>query len=276
MRQQLMDLLAMDDEQCLIQMQSEGEAVFTYMLENAGTPDSELRDDIIYRLLVKLLSGNHLTIAQMKRATEDLISEDYLFASIGEKDTDSVFVRSFSALWLTGLFWVDKEQPFMESEFRNSAMEKCSRYLYEEKDTRGYVDIKGWAHAIAHGADLSMMIATHPSVEKRLIPIILGGITSCFYKDGVYVDDEDERLASIITALVADDYPEEVLLEWVEQIFDRLDREVLDLGQSRSFLQTRTNILQFMKTLYFALATSPSSHKLRSGLSYFIQKWQRT
>ena len=275
MRKQLINLLAMNDEQCRIYMENDGESIFTYMLENVGTTDSELRDEIIYRLLVKLLSGNHLTTAQMERATEELISDRYLFNSIGEKDTDTVFIRSFAALWLTGIFWVDKEQPFMNSELRSLAIEKCVHYLYKENDVRGYT-ANGWAHAIAHGADLYRMIATHPSVEQRLIPVILGGLSTCFFKGGVYVDDEDERLVTIVTALVENDYPEEVLLEWVEQIFDRLDREVAEFGQSPSFLHSRTNILQFMKTLYFALKKSHSAHQLRSAVSYFIQKWQRT
>lgn len=275
MRQQLMDMLAMDDEEIQLHMQHSGEAVFTYMLENVGTPDSELRDEIIYRLLVKLLSGNHVTTAQMKHATEELIGDRYLFVSIGERDTNSVFTRSFSALWLTGLLWVDKEQPYLEPELRDFAMERCANYLYKENDTRGFTE-NGWAHAIAHGADLYMMIASHPSVEKRLIPLILGSVSSCFYKGSVYKDDEDERLVAIISVLVAEGYPEDVLLEWVEQIFDRMDREVQLHGQSHSFLHARTNILQFMKTLYFALTKSQSAPKLRSGVSYFIQKWQRT
>ena len=132
----------------------------------------------------------------MTHAVQELISDRYLFASIGEKDTDDVFIRSFSTLWLTGLFWLDQEHPFMDLELRNQAMEKSATYLLLEQDTRGFVEGNGWAHSIAHGADLAKAIASHPLVEKRLIPIILEGVTSCFWKGCVYTDDEDERLVA--------------------------------------------------------------------------------
>ena len=41
-------------------MELHGEELFDYMLANLGSPDGELRDELIYRLLVKLLSGQAL------------------------------------------------------------------------------------------------------------------------------------------------------------------------------------------------------------------------
>lgn len=274
MKQQMKMVLEMDGMQCQNYMKMHGEELFEYMLSNLGSSDGELRDELIYRLLVKLLTGQHLEKNQLTSALKELITDRYLFASIGEQESDDVFIRSFSTLWLTGLFWLDQEHPFMDPELRSKAMEKSATYLLQEQDTRGFVEGKGWAHSIAHGADLAAVIASHSLVEKRLIPVILEGVASCFWKDGVYVDDEDERLVAIILSLEKSDYPEDILIEWLEQVFDKLDRKVLENGFFQSFYQARTNILQFMKTLYFALKKTKRYPKLQSTASFFILKWQ--
>lgn len=261
----------MDEIECRNYMEENSEEIFTFMLTNLGSIDCELRDDLIYKLLVKLLSGHHLTKQQLTHAVHEAMSERYLFASIGESGTDSVFTRSFSSLWLSGLFWLDAEQSYMDPDLRKSAMEKSATYLLKEQDIRGFVEDKGWAHSIAHGADLAMMIASHPHTEKRLIPIILEGVASCFWKGGVYINDEDERLVAILITLVNNDYPEEVIIEWVEQVFDRLNRAIPQNAYSHSYFHARTNILQFMKTLYFALKKNNLSPRLRSDVSFFIQ-----
>lgn len=274
MKQQMKMVLEMDDIQCQNYIESHGEELFESMLVNLGTPDGELRDELIYRTFCKLLTGQHLETNQLINACKELITDQYLFASIGQKGSDEVFIRSFSALWLTGLFWSDQEHPFLDPELRSKALKKSASYLSQELDTRGFVEGKGWAHSIAHGADLAAMISSHPSVEKRLIPVILEGVASCFWKGGVYVDDEDERLVAIILSLEKIDYPEDILIEWTEQVFDKLDREVLHTGYSQTFYHARTNTLQFMKTLYFALKKSKRYPKLQSIASFFIQKWQ--
>ncbi|MCM3637487.1 DUF2785 domain-containing protein [Sporosarcina luteola] len=235
MKQQMKMVLEMDDMQCQNYMKLHGNELFSYMLSNLGSPDSVLRDELIYRLFVKLISEQQLETIQLTHALKELITDRYLFASIDEKGSDDVFIRSFSTLWLTGLFWLDQEHPFMDSELRSKALEKSATYLLQERDTRGFVEGKGWAHSIAHGADLAAMIASHSLVEKRLIPIILEGVASCFWKGGVYVDDEDERLVAIIMSLAKSDYPEEILIEWMEQVFDKLDRKTPKKGYFQSF-----------------------------------------
>lgn len=274
MKQQMKMVLEMNEEQCRTYMKLHGEALFSNMLANLGSPDGELRDELIYRLFIKMVTEQHLDTNQLNHALNELITDRFLFASIGEQGTDDVFIRSFSTLWLTGLFWLDRDHPYMNNELRSEAMEKIATYLLREKDTRGYVEGKGWAHSIAHGADLAAVIAGHPLAEKRLIPIILEGVTACFWKGGVYADDEDERLVAIILSLVNRDYPEDIVVEWIEQVFDKLDRKIPQEGYAQSFFHARTNILQFMKTLYFALKKSKRYPKLQSTASFFIQKWQ--
>lgn len=275
MKLQIKEVLEMEDKQCSSYLQKHGEELLAYMLKNIGSTDGELRDELIYRLFVKLISGDFLEKELLIKAVGEMVSDRYLFASIGEIDSDTVFTRSFSSLWLTALLWKDKEQPFLEDDLRKYAFEKSAMYLVKERDIRGFVDGKGWAHSIAHGADLAAMAVNHSSLEPKLIPVILEGVSSCFWKGGVYTDDEDERLVTVVLSLVKQDYPEEILVEWLEQIFDRLDRAASRMDGSPAFYHARTNIMQFMKTLYFALMKANQAPRLRSDVSYFIQKWQR-
>ncbi len=264
----------MNEKQCASYMEMNGEKVFSFLMNNIGALDSELRDDMVYRLFVKLIMGNHFTREQLIEAITANAGDQYLFASIGEEGTDSVFLRSFSALWLAGLFYADRQQPFLNAELTEPLMERCITYLAKEKDVRGYVDQKGWAHSVAHGADMMESIVLHPQCPKRFVPTILNSIESCFYKGTVYSDDEDERLVAILMAIMKQQYPEEVLMEWVEQIFERLDRRYNGKGYDKDYFNARTNILQFMKTYYFALKKQLIGHQLQNTLSYFIQKKQ--
>ncbi|WP_339250423.1 DUF2785 domain-containing protein [Sporosarcina sp. FSL W8-0480] len=264
----------MEDGQCIAYMDEYGENLFSFMLENLGSTDGELRDELIYRLFVKLISIDVLKNDLLEKTAVELVSDHYLYASIGEMNTDTVFTRSFASLWLTALLWKDQQQQFLNPDLRKQTFERSSLYLSKEMDTRGFVNGKGWAHSIAHGADLATMLVKHPLLERKVIPTILDGVASCFWKGGVYTDDEDERLVTIILSLVKQDYPEEVLIEWFEQLFDRLDAAASRMDRSLSFYHARTNILQFTKTLYFALMKVNNGHKLRSAISYFIQEWQ--
>lgn len=90
----------------------------------------------------------------------------------------------------------------------------------------------------------------------RFAPILLQGIKNSLWKDSVYVDDEDERLVTIIEKLMAKGYPEEILIEWVEQVFDKLQFYLMEVGYTPQYFAARTNTLHFMKTLYFTLKFS--------------------
>lgn len=274
MKQQLLDLVKMEKAELQNYMERHGDTLFPYMLTHLGTIDSELRDQLIYQAFCKLITYDLLREEQLAQAFRLIISDEYLMRGIEDGESYDVFTRSFSTLWLTGLFWIDKQKPFLEQTMRNDAFKRCATYLLKEHDTRGFVEDKGWAHSIAHGADLAAMIVDHPDIEKKLIPVVLEGITSCFWKGRVYVDDEDERLVAVLMTLVTAEYEEEVLIEWVEQVFDRLEQKTRVDGYDRSFYHARTNSLQFMKTFYFALKKSHRTPNLRNTVAFFVERWQ--
>ena len=256
-------------------MNEHAEQLIKEMLQYIGFPEDELRDKLNYRLFIELLSGQLFSQAQMAELAHILKGDDYLFHAIGERDTDTVFTRSFSALWLSSLLNVDSQLHFLSEEEAVNIMDVSSRYLSNEKDVRGFVGEKGWAHAIAHGADLSTAIIAHPSFNVRFAPVILQGIKDSFWKGTVFVDDEEERLVTIFEKLIRIDFPEEVLIEWIEQVFDKLQFYLMEVGYTPQYFAARTNTLHFMKTLYFTLKFSQKSPEIMGIVSIFIAKWMK-
>jgi len=250
-----------------------GDELLDQMLKHIGVPENELRDHLNYQLFSLLLSENRLSNKQLSNMTFTLINQDFLFNAIGEKDTDRIFIRSSSALWLAHLITVDHTQPFLTEDERLNVFQTCITYLSKEKDVRGYVDEKGWAYAISNGVKLNNAIIHHPSFQLRFAPIILQGIKDSFWKGTVFIDDEDEHLVQTFYQLILKDIPEELFIEWVEQVFDQLQFYLYGNGYDSNYFTARTNILHFMKSLYFILKFSQKMPELKGVVSLFIAKW---
>ncbi len=276
MKNTLLEILNMNFNERASYMENNGDELLQNMLLHIGDPNDELRDKLNYRIFIELLSEQLLTREQMKLVALTLHSKDYLYSSIGERHTDSVFTRSFSALWLSALLHADRQLHFLSNEEATLIIEASTPYLMNEKDVRGFIgEDKGWAHAIAYGADLASAIVSHPTFEVRFAPTLLQGIKDSFWKGTVFVDDEEERLVTILEKLILLDFPEEVMVEWVEQVFDKLQFYLMEVGYTPQYFTARTNTLHFMKTLYFTLKFSNKMPQLNGVVSLFIAKWMK-
>lgn len=251
----------------------DGETLLQQMLTHIGSTDAELRDQLIYRTFITLLSDNLLKSDQLQVLFDITTSDEFLYLLIGEENTDSVFTRSFSSLLVAGILAKDAELLVLEDEGLRMFFKKIGRYLLLEKDTRGHVEGKGWAHSIAHGADLAKVTIEHPKFNLQYAPSILHALKLATWKDSVYVNDEEERLVNIVEALLNCGYSEDALIEWVEQVFDKFEMHLLTQGYNDSFFSGRTCTLNVMKTLYFALKMNNQAPKLQNILFGQIAKW---
>lgn len=103
------------------------------MLAHISSVDAELRDHLIYRTFIELLSDNLLTPQQLHYLFETAISEDFLYLHIGEKATDSVFTRSFSALLVAGLLAKDAELLVLNDDDLHIFFKKSDAIYYWSK-----------------------------------------------------------------------------------------------------------------------------------------------
>jgi hypothetical protein len=76
-----------------------------------------------------------------------------LSVGLGEQGTDTVFRRSFSALIVGACLERDNAQHLLPGAKVLDWGDRLATWLLTERDTRGFVPEKGWAHAVAHGAD---------------------------------------------------------------------------------------------------------------------------
>ena len=116
---------------------------------------------------------------------------------IGEVESDSVFLRSFSALFLAEIIHNDNKTPLLKEPLIQTILEKGLWYLGSEQDLRGYVEGKGWAHALAHTADLLLVLGRSMSTGESDHSLILIGMSEKLIQSTtwVYVYGEDERLS---------------------------------------------------------------------------------
>ena len=245
------------------------------MVHHIGSIDGELRDSLIYTSFYRLIEGNHLSQGQMLFLFDICIDESHLFNEIGKKEDDSVFTRAFSSLVLALLLDKDRERPFLPSEKVQEAIHACFQYLEAEVDTRGYVQRKGWAHSIAHGADYLTEVIRHSQFPKELHQRSLDVVKSCLFKDATYVDNEDGRLCFAIEALVEKGLTDEELHTWLMDLSGSVNKRYTENGYSLSFYREQMTVQQFMQTCYFRLKWKDTGSKSRDHIDTVLQKWHR-
>lgn len=245
------------------------------MTKHIGSIDGELRDKLIYTSFYILMEENYLSSDQMSFLLDTCIDGNHLFYGIGKKEDDSVFTRSFSSLVLALLLDKDRAKSFLSAEKVQKAIEASFVYLEAEEDTRGYVEGKGWAHSIAHGADYLVEAIRHPAFPAVFNQRSLQTIKDCVLKDAAYVDDEDGRLFFAIEALLEKGMTDEDLLMWLMGLSSTLNDRYKEEGYSYSFYRMKMNIENFFKTCYFRLKWKEPGSKSGNHISSVLAKWHK-
>ncbi len=218
------------------------------MLVDIGNTDSYLRDQCIYEAFVKLIDGNHLTITQETYLLERCVDEQHLLLGLGEEgESDQVFTRSFSALVIAYLLYKDNMQQKIEASLIEKAMEASIQYLHLEKDRRGYIPEKGWAHSVAHGSDLLANAIQHYLFDIHNINRCLQAVQTCLLTEYAYIDEEDERLLTIIVELIQKGLDDQTLVSWLEELEADYARD--DFAKHRM----HWNVKKFANTLFIYL-----------------------
>lgn len=171
------------------------------LMPNLRASDPELRDTLTYEILVKLLMARLLTPKELAALLDLATSRDYLFYRIGEKDTDTVFARSFAALIIAAVLEVDATDAHLSARQVSQMTDAVIAYAGAERDYRGFVDGKGWAHAVAHTADALDSLAQHPFATPKQHLAILDTVAQLAGLASPLVHGEDDRLAFVVLRL---------------------------------------------------------------------------
>ncbi|HVI35525.1 MAG TPA: DUF2785 domain-containing protein, partial [Gaiellales bacterium] len=144
--------------------------------------------------------------------------------------------------------------------------DRLAGWFVRERDLRGFVPGKGWAHAAAHGADALGALAQCPSFGRLELTVLLDVVADRLLVPTTarLVHGEDDRLAAASMAVLRRDLvPLEVLEPWVARlaasarpVADGLDDRYLVAG----------NVSAFLRALHLHLALAGQAPACRADL----------
>jgi len=185
----------------------------------AAETDPMLRDSCGYEILAAWIYHKDLLSSEQLEALRRKLLPAMIF-HIGESESDTVFRRSFSALYMSILAAQDLRKPFLSDAAFQETLTTALQCYAEEKDLRGYVPEKGWAHATAHVGDLLKFLARNPKLtaedQKR---IVAGAARRCRTARSVFVWGEDARIAAALLAIAnRKDFDPSLFDEWFKAV----------------------------------------------------------
>jgi len=220
-----------------------------------GSTDPELRDDIAYIVYANWLKREMFTKEEVRTHVNELLSN--LDKGISETESDSVFLRTFSVLLLAEIVHNNNKKLLLEREQIQTILTKGLWYLDAEKDPRGHIPVKGWAHALAHTADLMLVMGKNRNIEKDDLEKILQSIAMKLVHstNWVYIHGEDDRLANaVMTILQRNLVTSEFIKTWLETFTNTetsWNGAYADEGQAKAFHNSRN----FLRSLSEAART---------------------
>jgi hypothetical protein len=206
----------------------------TELVRMLGDPDPDVRDGLAYPVLATWIGEG--VYDDLLTGFGDGIAEG-LFIGLGQDGTDTVLRRSFSALLLADTVLREQVARVVHSDAVFRWGDRAASWLVRERDLRGYIEGRGWAHAIAHGADLVAALARSQHFGKLELTVLLDVVADRLLTPTEYrlSHGEDDRLAfSVMTVLHRNLITIELLEPWVERLAAALVRPERAEGAERA------------------------------------------
>jgi hypothetical protein len=225
--------------------QHDVQTTLEFMLENIGHPDGHVRDELIYNIVGSWVIDDVLTLEQKDLVKTSVLNN--LSYNIGESGEDSVFVRTFSVLQIPVILYAHSKTKFLSNQDIQLIYNITLEYLEKERDLRGYISGKGWAHAVAHTADALKFIAREELTLSQYHQMLVSIQKKMSIDDYVYIDNEDERMVSAVMEIIKR-VEESVIIEWLAS-FKLVEKKKIIPNDYHQ----QNNIKNFVRSLYFRL-----------------------
>jgi hypothetical protein len=228
-----------------------------------GSTNPGLRDGIAYPTLATWI-GRGVYDDLLSGLGDGMVAG--LGAGLGETGTDTVFRRAFSVRVLAECIHRNNEVDRLPSDKVLEWGDRLAAWFIREQDLRGYVPTKGWAHAIAHGADAMAALARSPHLRVHELTAVLDVLADRILLPvhRVFSSGEPDRLAAATMAILRRDLvPLSVVEPWIARL-----AEVAATPphlQADPFLTTG-NPEAFLRALYLQLSLSPRQPACRPDL----------
>jgi hypothetical protein len=239
--------MAVPDERPLNELTAE-------LVTMLGSTDSVERDDIAYPVLATWVSEG--VYDDLLVSLGDSITRG-LQVGLGNVGDDTVFRRSFSALALAECLDRDNRAQLLPVDVVLRWADQAIGWFTREQDVRGWIDGKGWAHTIAHGADLLGVLGASRHLTDIHVRVLLDVIAERLLSPigHVLVDGEDDRLAAAtLTLLQRNLVDTDVIEAWVDTLAEGLTPRQGAGSDERWPTPQARNTSQFLRALHVHLA----------------------
>jgi hypothetical protein len=224
----------------------------TELIGMIGDTDPRIRDETAYPILATWIDSG--VYDDLLLGFGDGLSHG-LVSGIGEDGTDSIFRRTFTALLLGECVSRDNAAQLLPGEAVVRWGDRAAAWFIRERDLRGYVDGKGWAHAVAHGADLLGELARSRHFDTLELTVLLDVVADRLLQPTQHrlVHGEDDRLAyAVMAALHRNLLGIDFIEPWVARIANALIRPRTATGGWPT--PTAFNVLSFLRALHVQIA----------------------
>ena len=248
------------------------------LLQNFASTDAELRDELTYMIVARAIIDEEgvdkLPANQREALLLACIDEAHLFYGIGEASSDSVFMRSFSLLIIAALLYADAKFRHISEEVTRKAQAALLRYAREERDWRGYVVGKGWAHSVAHLCDALDEVAQNRYMSPPNREAVLHTLTYLATLPEPLCYEEDDRQSFVAYRVIAGNMVDDAFLEpWIESFSVRRTEEMPGgtLADIASWVRA-ANARNFLRSLYFRLMWNQTAPSLLERISSVLRR----
>lgn len=240
------------------------------LMDYIGDIDGELRDELIYSVLVEWIMKDTLTFEEAHDIFVIALDEKHIFNGLGEIN-DTVFSRTFSVEVAACIIY--KHRKLLSDSDILKAFNKVLKFYNEDKDVRGFVEDKRWAHGAAHGADALMELAQCQVIGYEGLKEILDAIYKKININNYgYINNEDERMISAVKAVLERDIiPVEEIEEWIRSIGNR--KKTGYILPDDLFIEH--NVTLFLKSLYFRLVDNTKYEQIAKIVKEVLKRTSR-
>lgn len=226
------------------------------LAECLGHQDPTIRDEIAYEGLTSLLRSGTLPKDDIRTLRDQLLSV------IGTKDPDG-FSKPFAALVLSEVARTDRVDSYLTDAERSLLVQAAATYVAGINDYRGFSDIEGWRHGVAHGADWMMQLALNPALTDDHADTLLQAVRAQVPAGNghAYIHGEPGRLARpVLFIAMKGVLTEQDWAEWLTPLVDPAPLSGWDeVYKSEANLARLHNVKSFLQTLYVTASASSNA-----------------
>ena len=191
---------------------------------------------------------------------------DLLQIGLGERNTDSLFGRTFAVLVVAAVVERDNVALLLHPDAVRRWTDRVLAWWVAERDLRGHVPGKGWGNAVGHGADFVVAVARSRHLRGEELGVLLDAVGDRLAATARHlVNGEEDRLAyAAMTVLHREQVPADLLADWLSQLTKLAERGHTD--------PARANTVRFLRALFVQLAAGVRAMPWHADPQHYAQR----